>query len=35
MRIDDRKVNGKITIEPEDIIHFWMILVSGVAATPH
>lgn len=28
MRIDDRKVNGRITIEPGDIIKPWMILID-------
>lgn len=29
MRIDERKVNGQIMIEPEDTIRTWMIAVSG------
>lgn len=29
MRIDNRKVNGQITIQPEDTIRNWMIAVNG------
>lgn len=29
MRIDNRKVNGQITIQPEDTIRTWMIAVNG------
>lgn len=29
MRIDNRKVNGQITIEPEDTIRTWMIAING------
>lgn len=29
MRIHNRKVNGQITIEPEDTIRTWMIAVNG------
>lgn len=29
MRIDNRKVNGQITSEPEDTIRTWMIAVNG------
>ena len=32
MRIDARKVNGRITIEPEDIVRTWMIAVNGQKA---
>lgn len=32
MRIDNRKVNGQITIEPEDTIRTWMIAVNGQTA---
>lgn len=32
MRIDNRKVNGQITIDPEDIINAWTILVAGQTA---
>lgn len=28
MRIDDRKVNGRVTLEREDIIKPWMILID-------
>lgn len=30
MRIDNRRVNGRITIEQEDTIRTWMITVDGV-----
>lgn len=29
MRIDNRKVNGQITIDAEDTIRTWMIAVNG------
>lgn len=29
MRIDNRKVNDQITIEPEDTVRTWMIAVNG------
>lgn len=32
MRIDDRKVNGRIMIEPENTVRTWMIAVSGQKA---
>lgn len=32
MRIDDRKVNGRLTIEQEDTIRTWMIVVDGQGA---
>lgn len=32
MRIDDRKVNGRIMIEPEDTVRTWMIAVNGQKA---
>lgn len=32
MRIDDRKVNGRIQIEQEDTIRTWMIVVVGQSA---
>lgn len=32
MKIDDRKVNGRITIDPQDIINAWTILVVGQTA---
>lgn len=32
MRIDDRKVNGRITIDPEDIIGAWSIVVDESTA---
>lgn len=32
MRIDNRKVNGQITIEPEDTIPTWMIAINGQTA---
>lgn len=28
MKIDNRKVNGRVTIDPEDIIQAWAILVD-------
>lgn len=28
MKIDNRKVNGRVTIDPEDIIQAWVILVD-------
>lgn len=33
MRIDNRKVNGQITIEPEDTIRTWMIAFDPVQFT--
>lgn len=33
MRIDDRKVNGRITIDPEDIINAWTILIGPLGGT--
>lgn len=32
MKIDNRAVNGRITIEPEDTIRTWMIAVNGQKA---
>lgn len=32
MRIDDRRVNGRVTLEQEDIIKPWMILIAPLDA---
>lgn len=33
MRIDDRRVNGRVTLEREDIIKPWMILIGPLGGT--
>lgn len=33
MKIDNRKVNGRVTIDPRDIINAWTILIGSLGGT--